>query len=124
MLADVSRRGCRSLFTVLGLVAASCLAPTIPMPPPARPDIQGPDAAGEVTLRGRVDPHSEVYAENMRTGDIRGQHTNSGAYRIVLGAQIGDWIQLSYRHMGEYSPTLEFHIPEPEPSSYAGTSSE
>lgn len=91
------------------------------MPPPARPEIQGPDESGEVTLRGRVDARSEVYAENMRTGAIRGQHTADGAYRIVIGAEVGDRMQLFYRHMGDYSPTLEFLIPKPEPRPDAGS---
>jgi hypothetical protein len=100
MLPGVSRSGRRLILASLGLLAASCLAPTIPMPPPARPEIQGPNLAGEVTLLGHVDSHSEVYAQNMRTGDIRGQHTNDGAYRIVIRAQVDDWMQPSSQSDG------------------------
>jgi hypothetical protein len=104
----------RRLFLIgFGLFGLSCLSPTIPMPPPSRPDIEGPDAEGMVVLSGGVEAGAHVYAENRRTGDIRGQQTNTGVYRIVIGAQVGDQMSLFYAHNGKFSPSVEFVIPEP-----------
>lgn len=105
----------RLLFVGLGLFAWSCLAPTIPMPPPSRPDIEGPRTDGTVVLTGAVEAGADVFAQNYRTGEIRGQRTARGDYRIIIGAQIGDWMTLFYRHDGDFSPSVEFIVPEPEP---------
>ena len=115
MLHHVCRLPRRLLLVGFGLFGFSCLAPTIPMPPPSRPDIEGPDAEGLVVLTGAAEPGAHVYAENERTGDIRGQRTATGEYRIVIGARVDDWMSLFYIHNSEVSPSVRFIIPEPEP---------
>ena len=111
---DVLRLSRRLVLVGFGMLGTSCLAPTIPMPPPSRPDIEGPNADGIVSLSGTVEPGAHVYAENVRTGDIRGQRTDTGDYRIAIGADVGDWLSLFYLHNGEFSPSVEFMIPDPE----------
>ena len=68
-----------------------------------------------VVLTGRVSATSYVYAENVRSGEIRGQRTDDGAYRIGIAAEVGDWMLVYYRYAGEFSGAVEFEIPEPEP---------
>jgi hypothetical protein len=74
-----SKRQVLALFLVVtcGLVASACLSPTLPLPPPSRPVIEGPDEQGNVTLSGNVIPEAEVYAHNTETDRIDGQLTSS-----------------------------------------------
>jgi len=99
-----------------GVVAQSCLSPTLPLPPPEQPQVDGPDpATGEVRLRGAVPSRSQVQAINLRTLDIRGQVVGSdGLYDFGLPAQIGDEISLYYRQGTTESPSINFAIRDPD----------
>lgn len=100
-------------MAALGL-ALGCVSPTLPLPPPSRPNIDGPDESGQVTLSGSTRPAVSVYADNLDTGQSAGQrtHAKTGAYRFRLGARVGDTISLFYRYGTEESLPVEFKIPE------------
>lgn len=82
------------------------------MPPPAKPEIEGPDERGIAVLSGHAVPESQVYAENESTGFIYGQRTNAvtGAYRFPIAASIGDIISMYYRLNEDESTALVFEI--------------
>ena len=104
----VSRRW---LLFVAGALVAGCLSPTLPLPPPSRPDVQGPDQEGMVTLDGAVQGDAAVYAANPRTGDIRGQLTGAdGHYHFQIAAEVGDELELWYSVGTTSSPSIVFQI--------------
>ena len=97
------------------LVPSACLSPTLPLPPPDRPDtIEGPDTDGNVRLSGTVPPNGVVYALNSATDIGAFQRTREdGHYDFLLAAVAGDEILLSYSLDRENSQTLRFAIPAP-----------
>ncbi|MCC6217436.1 MAG: hypothetical protein IT376_21445 [Polyangiaceae bacterium] len=104
----------RWLFVALAAaVASACLSPTLPLPPPTRPDEIGtPDESGQVRLRGTVLPHAEVFARNQRTGQIAGELTGStGRYDFFVGGQIGDELVLWYVLDTDTSPSIIVSVP-------------
>jgi hypothetical protein len=107
-----SRRGFSILLISLGLGA--CLSPTLPLPPPEQPQVDGPDPeTGQIRLRGSVPAESEVLAMNLRTDEIRGQHTDDGNYDFYLGAEIGDEVALYYHKATVESPSILFLVRDP-----------
>ncbi len=112
--AQAPRRSTRRAW-LLAVGAASllggCLAPTLPLPPPDKPDVFGPDPQGNVTLSGYVPQYALAQAVNLRTGQIAGQATDaSGYYEFQLGAQIGDECVFWYNQDTERSPSVPFKI--------------
>lgn len=106
-------KGTRGWFAWLtAAVLVGCLSPTLPMPPPAKPDIEGPDERGVVVLSGHAPPESHVFAENENTGFSYGQRTNAvtGAYRFPILARLGDVISMYYRLNEDESTSLVFEI--------------
>jgi hypothetical protein len=106
----------RRLWLAITLgVAVGCLSPTLPLPPPDRPNIEGPDASGNVTLSGSVLPGANVYADNLVTHVSVGQQASpqSGYYRLKITAQIGDDMDLFYQDGTEISGRTTFTIPNP-----------
>jgi hypothetical protein len=102
------------LAAALALAVGGCLSPTLPLPPPSKPDVSGPDENGEVTLRGTVQPRAEVFAANMRTGEIRGQITlDDGIYEFKLPAQVDDEVTLWYTVGTKQSQGVTFRIRDP-----------
>jgi hypothetical protein len=97
------------------LMLAGCLSPTLPLPPPSKPTIEGPDPEGNVTLSGRVESGAEVYAANLVTGEIRGQMDleADGWYEIRIPAKVGDEMALWYTMGTDKSPSIVFVIPDP-----------
>jgi hypothetical protein len=104
----------RLLLLAAGALAAGCLSPTLPLPPPSRPTVEGPDQNGMVILDGNVQGDAPVYAANIRTGDIRGQFTAAdGHYRFPIAAQVGDELELWYSVGTQNSPIIVFQVHAP-----------
>jgi len=112
------RQKSRRVFLGLLSFAAltGCLSPTLPLPPPEQPQVDGPDATGQVRLRGSVPKKSQVFAINLRSKDIRGEVVgNDGRYDFLLPAQIGDEVSMFYRNGTDESSSLLFMIRDPNP---------
>jgi hypothetical protein len=107
-----SRR--RWLIGAMAAALSGCLSPTMPMPPPSRPEIDGPDAQGVVVLSGRVPLGSMVTADNETTGYRFGKKSSSitGDYRFAIFASVGDSISLFYTYGGEDSSAYKFAVPD------------
>ena len=108
VLAVLGRRS----FVLLagGLLAAACLStPTLPLPPPAEPEIEE-IGQGQYQLTGRIPAPGYVEALNVNTGDIFGQVTN-GRYAFFMLAVPGDQIEMWYTTGAERSESVVFEIP-------------
>lgn len=110
-MARVARR---SLLILVGAFAVGCLSPTLPLPPPSKPSVEGPDEQGNVTLDGWVIGDA-VYAGNPRTKEIRGQFVaDDGHYRFAIPAEVGDELELWYSSATQTSPIIVFTVPAPK----------
>ena len=109
-------------WLLLGAVAAfGCYSPTLPLPPPVRPDITLTET-GAYRLHGGALPHSQVFAWNTRTDFLDGQQTgDTGIYDFELhDAQAGDVINLWYQAGTDLSPPTPFELPSLVPSGSGG----
>jgi hypothetical protein len=90
------------------------MSPTLPLPPPSRPNVDGPDSAGNVTLSGSVIPGANVYANNMDTGKSAGTKSNpqTGAYRFQIAANVGAQLELFYIYDSVTSERVFFTVPD------------
>ena len=81
---------------LVGITAASCAAPTLPLPPPTALVEGPPDASGNVTVRGNARRGSFVAClnENREVGVLGRADPSSGDYTLVIGADIGDDLRL------------------------------
>lgn len=108
---------------VSGLLVG-CLAPTLPLPPPSRPEVTTPDAAGMIHIRGTVRPKAEVLAKNLRTLKIVGEETDeSGAYDLIMEAEIDDRLIIWYTDGGDESDLTEVTVPDDDDFGVAGANS-
>jgi outer membrane biogenesis lipoprotein LolB len=102
------------LCGVTALLVGACLAPTLPLPPPDHPTVEGPDENGETHLSGRVQTGAAVYALNRSTDSGTFQFTDqTGNYRLTLTTQVGDEILMWYSLGQQQSDQLEFEIRAP-----------
>jgi hypothetical protein len=103
----------RALLLLAALLVGSCYAPTLPLPPPVRPDISEQTEIGTYRLSGSVMPDALVVAFNTRTELAAGQQTGEdGAYDFEIGAEPGDAIHFWYVVGVDQSPAITFGIPE------------
>lgn len=103
----------RCLMLGVGLLVAGCLSPTLPLPPPDRPDVSAPDAGGLVRLQGVAVPQAEVIALNHDNDAIAGQITGDDArYDFTIKANAGDFIELFYIQGSDESPSVRVTVPE------------
>jgi hypothetical protein len=103
----------RLLLLSAGLTLASCLSPTLPLPPPDRPDVSAPDLSGLARLQGTAAPYSEVIAWNHDNDVIAGQVTRDTArYDFTIQAEVGDFIELWYIQGDEESQSVRVTVPE------------
>ncbi len=102
----------RLALAAAGLCLVSCLSPTLPLPPPNRPDITAPDENGLVRLQGVAAPDAEVIAWNHNTNLIAGQVTGSDSrYDFTMQAQANDFIELWYVQGSEESQSIRVIVP-------------
>lgn len=115
----LSRRRWLWALTVPGAsLLVSCLSPTLPLPPPGDPTVEGPSEEGRYTLSGTIgEPNAHVQAANMRLRRTWGQYTDdSGTYSITIDASAGDEVLLWYSVSGDVSPAVRVRLPAPEPA--------
>jgi hypothetical protein len=102
----------RLLLGVAGLCLASCLSPTLPLPPPAKPDVSSPDGSGYVRLQGVAAPQSEVIAWNRNNNLIAGQVTGeTSLYDFEIKAEANDVIQVWYIQGSDESSSVTVVVP-------------
>lgn len=110
----------RLFFSVAGLCLASCLSPTLPLPPPSRPDVGAPDESGFSRLQGFAAARVEVIAWNHDNDLIAGQVTGQDSrYDFQIAAESGDTIELWYIQGRDESQSVVVTVPEPEPEPEA-----
>lgn len=104
----------RLLFSLAGLGLVSCLSPTLPLPPPSRPDVGAPDENGYARLQGFAAPRVEVLALNRHNDLLAGQITGADSrYDFKIPAASGDLIEVWYVDGSEESQTVTVEVPEP-----------
>ena len=102
----------RLLLLAAGVCLASCLSPTLPLPPPDRPDLSAPDAGGQVRLQGVAAPQAEVIAWNHNTDLIAGQVTGDDSrYDFTMKADVNDVIELWYVQGSDESQSIRLVVP-------------
>lgn len=106
-------RGRRRVLLLAALCVSGCLSPTLPLPPPSRPDtIEGPDQQGLVHVEGTVPGYAEAFLKNDRTGvGVFQQTGRDGRYSLSIAAQPGDYLQLWYEQNGDESPFTDVYVP-------------
>jgi hypothetical protein len=93
-------RGVRRLLAfamlLLALFSASCLSPTLPLPPPEAPDFIESLAGGEWSVRGECTPGAIVLVKNNATGVIAGitDIDRDGRYTVTIKANECDLAQV------------------------------
>jgi hypothetical protein len=114
-------RSARRSLLLAGLVALGCYAPTLPLPPPHKPEITMTES-GAFRLRGGIVPEAQIFAINERTGFIDGQQVGAnGLYDFELReAEGGDLMQLWYQAGTDLSPTTVFQLPDDLGAAGAG----
>ena len=104
------------LLAASTLALASCLSPTLPLPPPDRPDVSAPDASGMVRIQGTAVPKAEVIAWNHANNVIAGQVTgDSAVYDFTIQGQTNDVIELWYHKGNDQSQSVSFKVPDAKP---------
>jgi hypothetical protein len=102
----------RLLLVGAGLCLLSCLSPTLPLPPPSRPDVSAPDEGGFVRLQGFAAPEAEVIAWNHDNDLIAGQVTGDDSrYDFTIKAEANDFIELWYVVGSEESQSVRVTVP-------------
>ena len=102
----------RLLPLLAGLCLASCLSPTLPLPPPDRPDVSASDENGLVRIQGIAAPKSQVIAWNHANNVLAGQVTDaSSRYDFTIQAQANDFIELWYMQGSDESQSVQFTVP-------------
>jgi hypothetical protein len=104
----------RLLLGLAGLCLASCLSPTLPLPPPSKPDVSSPDENGYVRLQGIAKPKVEVIAWNHDNDLIAGQVTGETSnYDFLIKGASNDVIELWYIEGSDESSSIKIIVPEP-----------
>jgi hypothetical protein len=117
MLRAMLRAPRRLLLLLTSLALSSCLSPTLPLPPPSRPDVSAPDAGGYVRLQGVAAPDAEVLAWNHNNDLIAGQVTGDDSrYDFMIAGESGDFIELWYVRGTDESQSIRLTVPDAEPS--------
>ena len=100
----------------IGALVAGCLSPTLPLPPPSRPEV-GQIEYGVYEVRGSLPMPGTVYVRNERTSRIVGEPVEQ-LYRLIVEAEPRDLMGLWYeagdtsQFYGDRSATIAFEIPD------------
>jgi hypothetical protein len=113
------RRLLLGAFLTAALGVAACASPTLPLPPPFRPDVSQVDASGVVTLTGApgaVPAGAVVYGYDLRDGrgDIF-RAPDDGSFVLHVPAQAGDSISIWYEQGTVQSEALFVTVPKKTP---------
>lgn len=108
-----SRARRRLVCVFAALVAAGCLSPTLPLPPPSEPVVTGPSETGWLRLRGSAPFGSWMHAYNRTTGMGAFQDVLDGRYDFEIQASVGDSLVLWYAIRGEESLPLDLMVEAP-----------
>jgi len=100
-------------------VAAGCLAPTLPVPPPSQPEIIGPGADGLVTLKGRAgsaQSQAEITVWNPALDGGKGEGRTTianpdGSWQETIPAAPKQTLWVWQTVGFERSSQIEVHIP-------------
>jgi hypothetical protein len=102
----------RLLLPLAGLCLAGCLSPTLPLPPPDRPDVSAADENGLVRLQGVAAPSAEVIAWNHNNDLIAGQVTGADAhYDFTIKGAANDVIEFWYVVGSDESQSIKLNVP-------------
>ena len=109
----MNHRTLRRMLLLGAVLVVGCYSPTLPLPPPFKPEISVTET-GAYHLQGSVVPDAQVSALNERTLIIDGQQSNQvGAYSFDLkDGQAGDVIELWYRYANDLSSPVAFALPD------------
>ena len=109
------------------LSSASCIAPTLPVPPPAQPDVSAPDGDGLVTVTGgkntvgayaEVSVFNQTYAESAECkaaidcapGVFRNANAD-GSFVMRVKGRSKDLLYVWQSTNGQQSAATEAHVP-------------
>jgi hypothetical protein len=117
----MNHRTLRRMLLLGAVLVAGCYSPTLPLPPPLKPEITVSET-GAYHLQGSVMPDAQVSALNERSLDIDGQQANhTGAYSFDLkDGHPGDVIELWYRYANDLSSAVAFDLPDLSERGAAG----
>lgn len=101
-----------ALATAL-LPGIACYSPTLPLPPPSRPEISVTET-GAFRATGSVLADAQVFTLNERSGAIDGQWVKQdGRYDFLLkDAAYEDPMLIWYQLGTDLSPTTRFFLPD------------
>jgi hypothetical protein len=122
------RRALSGGLLAAALAAVGCLSPTLPIPPPATPELTAPDAEGLVKVSGgaqSVRPYARVMVENYTAATrcptlstscatptvVGGDAASDGSYAVLINAQHGDLILVTEQVGSETSDSASAYVP-------------
>jgi hypothetical protein len=109
------RRALLSLVALLATatMAASCLSPTLPLPPPGQPDAISGDSTGLWQIAGHCAVGASVRIVNQRTSQFAGDEDldRTGTYNIAIEGKQCDAMMITqepFIDSGDMSSPTEF----------------
>jgi hypothetical protein len=106
----------RLVLAFAAVATASCLSPTLPLPPPEQPDVIRPSAmiAGSWEVSGTclVGAIVTVFNEQTGRGVVIEDRNNSGRYRVDIAADLCDLAWVSQELNQETSARTTFVMQE------------
>lgn len=96
-----------------GLWLAACLSPTLPLPPPAVPDVEQ-TGAGQYRLTGTIPIPGQVVVDDVRSG-LGFTKRVTHEYQLDIIAEPGDLMRVHYQSGDDVSDYAEFTIPKAAP---------